>query len=235
MRFPLSINYHRRRYMQIDLQTNEQITNVLHSAESVAVIPAGGQAGDRAGVDAFCAGVAVHLMLKALDKKSKLLYSGIVPESCKDLIKESDILTTFSQRQLTVSIDFAGERDAKAWYEPEGETLKVKLAPVSKDFDPSVRVNAKLDVGFGFDTAIIIGANELVDLGDIYTEIQHDLIKSTIINLSNSAKNVRFGSVNVIDPACDSLSQLVIKKAPLWELNITTQVAQALLLGITNA
>ena len=215
--------------MQIDLQTNEQITNVLHSAESIAIIPAIG-----AGVDSFCAGVAIHLMLKALDKNSKLLYPGAVPEICTDLIKESEVIAAFSQRQLTVSIDYAGEHDAKAWYEPEGETLKVKLAPVSKDFDPALKVRAKLDTGFDFDTAIVLGANELEDLGYVYAEIQRDLAKATIINIANSSKNNRFGSVNVIDPTCDSVSQLIIKKAPLWELNITTQAAQALLLGITQ-
>jgi len=215
--------------MQIDLQTNEQITNVLHSAESIAIIPAIG-----AGVDSFCAGVAIHLMLKALDKNSKLLYPGAIPEICTDLIKESEVIAAFSQRQLTVSIDYAGEHDAKAWYEPEGETLKVKLAPVSKDFDPALKVRAKLDTGFDFDTAIVLGANELEDLGYVYAEIQRDLAKATIINIANSSKNNRFGSVNVIDPTCDSVSQLIIKKAPLWELNITTQAAQALLLGITQ-
>lgn len=215
--------------MQIDLQTNDQITNLFHSAENIAIIPAKG-----AGVDAFCAGVALYLMLKALEKNSKLLYPGVVPDTCKDLIKEQDIITTFSQRQLTVSIDYAGEHDAKAWYEPEGETLKVKLAPVSKDFDPALKVRAKLDTGFDFDTAIVLGANELTDLGYVYTEIQRDLAKATIINIANSSKNNRFGSVNVIDPMSDSVSQLIIKKAPLWELNITTQAAQALLLGITQ-
>lgn len=215
--------------MQIDLQTNEQLVNVLHGAENIAIIPAKG-----AGVDAFCAGVALHLMLKALDKNSKIMYPGSAPETCKDLIKELDVMTAFSQRQLTVSIDYAGEHEAKAWYEPEGETLEVKLAPVSKNFDPALKVRAKLDTGFDFDTAIILGANELEDLGYVYTEIQRDLAKATIINIANSSKNTRFGSVNVIDPTSDSASQLIIKKAPLWELTITTQAAQALLLGITQ-
>ncbi len=215
--------------MQIDLQTNEQLTNVLRSAENIAIIPAKG-----AGIDTFCAGLAMHLMLKSLEKSSKILYPGDIPESCKELVKESDIITSFAQRQLTVSIDYSGEHSAKAWYEPEGETLKVKLAPVSKDFDPALKVRSRLDTGFDYDTAVIIGANELEDLGYVYNEIRVDLAKSTIINLSNSSRNNRFGSINVIDPTCDSLSQLVIKKAPLWELNITTQAAQALLLGITQ-
>jgi len=224
-----------RSHMQIDLQTNEQITNVFHSAGNVAVIPA-----KDAGVDAFCAGVAMHLMLKALDKNSKLFYPGAVPEICKDLInaviiKESDIITTFSQRQLTVSIDYAGEHDAKAWYEPDGETLKVKLAPVSKDFDPSLKVRTKIDLGFEFDTAVILGANGFEDLGEIYSELRSDLAKATIINIANLNANGRFGSINVIDLSNESLSQLIVKKAPFWELNITTQAAQALLLGITQS
>lgn len=215
--------------MQIDMQTNEQITNVLRSAQDIAIIPA-----KISGVDAFCAGAGIFLMLKSLDKNPKILYPGSVPEACQELVKETDVITTFSQRQLTVSIDFSGEHEAKAWYEPDGETLKVKLAPVSKDFDPNLKVHAKLDAGFEFDTAIIIGANAFDDLGYIYDEIRADLTKSTIINLSNSNKNNRFASINVIDPMSDSLSQLVIKKAPLWELNINTQAAQALLLGITQ-
>lgn len=215
--------------MQIDLQTNEQLVNVLHSAENVAIIPAAGS-----GVDAFCAAVAVHLMLKGLEKESKIFYAEPTPESCKELIKESDVITAFSQRQLTVSIDYKGQQNAKAWYEPDGEMLKVKLAPVSRDFDPAVKVKSQLDTGFSFDTAIVIGADELENLGAMYQDIRPELTKSTIINISNSGKNTRFGSINVIDPTSDSLSQLVLKKAPLWEFNISTQAAQALLLGITS-
>jgi nanoRNase/pAp phosphatase (c-di-AMP/oligoRNAs hydrolase) len=215
--------------MQIDLQANEQLISVLHDAEYVAVIPAKG-----AGIDAFCAGAAMHLMLKALDKKCMIMYPGAVPEGCKEIIKESDIISSLSQRQLTVAIDYSSEHDAKAWYEPNGGTLKVKLAPVSKEYDPISKVVSKLDVGFDFDTAVILGANELEDLSEVYYEIQEELAKSTIINVSNSGKNVRFGSINVIDSTSDSLCQLILKKAPLWELNINTQVAQALLLGITS-
>ncbi|MBU0650121.1 hypothetical protein KJ605_02030 [Patescibacteria group bacterium] len=215
--------------MQIDLQTNEQLINVLRGSGTIAVIPAKG-----AGLDAFCAGLALYLMLKGLDKSAKLFYPGTVPEVCKDLIQTDDIITSFSQRQLTVAIDYSGEHAARAWYEPENETLKVKLAPVSKEFNPDLKVRTRLDLGFDYDTAIILGANELEDLGYVYAEIRNELAKSTIINLSNSGKNTRFGSINVIDPTADSLSQLVIKKAPLWELTITTQAAQALLTGITQ-
>lgn len=215
--------------MQIDMQANEQIANILRSAENVAIIPA-----KNAGNDAFCAGVGLYAMLKSLDKLSKILYPGNFLDSCKELVRDSDVIASFSQRQLTVSIDYAGEHDAKAWYEPEGETLKVKLAPVGKDFDPTIRVKAKLESGFEFDTAIVIGAIDYQDLGYVYEELRGDLTNSTVINISNSIKNNRFGSINVIDPSSDSLSQLIIKRAPLWELNITTQAAQALLLGITQ-
>jgi len=215
--------------MQIDLQTNEHLVNVLHGAENVAIMPV--KAG---GVDAFCAALALHLMIRGLEKSSKILYPGSIPELCKEHVSDQDLVSTFSQRQLTISIDYSGEHNAKAWYEPEGEMLKVKLAPVSKDFDPALRVRTRLDTGFNFDTAIVLGAQELEDLGYVLNEVQQELAKSTIVNLSNSGKNNRFGSVNVIDPLCDSICQLVIKKAPLWELNITTQVAQVLLLGITN-
>ncbi len=215
--------------MQLDLQTNDHLAEVIRTASSIAIIPA-----KLSPVDSFCAGASVHLMLKLLEKRSKIFYPGAIPDVCKDLVDEKDIISSFSQRQLTVSIDYSGEHEAKAWYEPETEILKVKLAPVSKDFDPALKVKTRLDTGFDFDTAIVLGANEFEDLGYMFTEIQRDLAKATIVDISNSGKNSRFGSINVVDPMCDTLSQLIVKRAPLWDLNITTEAAKALLVGITQ-
>src|SRR3989344_2330113 len=200
--------------MQLDLQTNDHLAEVIRTAGSIAVIPA-----KLSPVDSFCAGAGVHLMLKSLEKKSKIFYPGAIPDECKDLVDEKDIVSSFSQRQLTVSIDYSGEHEAKAWYEPETEILKVK---------------PRLDTGFDFDTAIVLGANEFEDLGYMFTEIQRDLAKATIVDISNSGKNSRFGSINVVDTMCDTLSQLIVKRAPLWDLNITTEAAKALLVGITS-
>lgn len=215
--------------MQIELTTNEQLAKTFQSGQNIAIIPA-----QSSGLDAFCAATALYLMLLALDKSPKILYQGEIPSECTNLIKEGDVVKNFSQRQLVVSIDYSQEKEAKAWYEPEDNILKVKLAPVSKDYDVANKVKAFVSSGFDYDTSIIIGAKDLENLANI-NDIRDDLAKSTIVNISNIANNTRFGSVNVIDPNCESLCHLIVKKASLWELNITSQAAQALLLGISNS
>lgn len=215
--------------MQIDLTTNEQLAKTFQSGQNIAIVPS-----EAGGLDAFCAAVSLYLMLLALDKSPKILYRGEAPSQCASLIKEGDVVKNFSQRQLVVSIDYSQEKDAKAWYEPEDNILKVKLAPVSKDYDVANKVKVFVSSGFDYDTCVILGANDIESLGPEIADIKDDLYKSVIVNISNNVANSRFGSVNVIDSTCESLCHLIVKKASLWELNITSQAAQALLFGISQ-
>lgn len=215
--------------MQIDTHNDQQVVSAIHNATNIAIFPS-----KVVGYDAVSASCGLHNMLKALEKKSKILYPGKLPEGLEDIVPQGELISSFSQRELTVSIDFSGQNNAQAHYVTEGETLFVKLSPVSKDFDPQLRVNSKLNVGFGFDLVFIIGANELADLGYVFNELERDITTSTIINISNSSKNTRFGSINIIDPLNDSLSGIVLKKASAWELNVTKEAAIPLLRGISK-
>ena len=58
-------------------------------------------------------------------------------------------------------------------------------------------------------------------------------MKADVLNLDNTDRNQRYGTINVVDPSQDSLSLLILTKALKWNLRITGKSAEALLKGIS--
>lgn len=215
--------------MRIDYHNDEQAKNLIQNAKNIAIMPS-----KSGGLDCFSAAVGLYELLVAQDKSCKILYPGKFPEGADDITDENAVISSFTARELTVSIDFSGMHEAKAHYDVDGDTLNLKLGPVSKDFDPELRVRSKLHMGFDYDLIITIGAWELEDFGYVYDELSYEFTKTTILNIDNSNKNTRYGSVNIIDPQAESLTLLILRKAPFWELELNKKAAHILLSSISQ-
>ena len=217
--------------MQIDELNHEQVKQLVNEAETIAVIPS-----KVAGADAFFAAAGLYLLLKEKyndgSKEIKFVFQGKIPNKCEKILDDSDIVTNLAERELMLSIDYSGStKGAKLQYLTEDQTLHLKVSPIPKNFTKD-RIKARV-TGFDFDVAFVIGAQELADLGPIYSNLRHEINNAKKINLDITGRNTRFGVVNVIDKLADNLSTLVFKYASNWELIPNKRIAAILLKGIT--
>jgi nanoRNase/pAp phosphatase (c-di-AMP/oligoRNAs hydrolase) len=212
--------------MNGEIDKTNQIIELLREAKNIAIVPS-----KVAGVDAFAAGVGLFFMLKDLNKDVTLVYPGARPDEFSD-INDVNITSNVTQRELVVSVDYSGTEASKVHYSTENDILFLTVSPVSKEFDLS---NIKSEIkGYNFDLIITIGAQIPDDFGQTFRELEGEFSKADILNLDNTDRNQRFGTINVIDSNEDSLSLLVLNKAPSWELKVGSRAAEALLKGISR-
>lgn len=212
--------------MNGEIDKTNQIIELLKEAKNIAIVPS-----KVAGVDAFAAGVGLYLMLKELNKDVTLVYPGAKPDEFTDL-NDINITSNVGQRELVVSVDYSGTEASKVHYSTVDDILYLTVSPVGKEFDLS-KIKSEIK-GYNFDLIITIGAQIPDDFGQTFRELEGEFLKADILNLDNTDRNQRFGTINVIDSNEDSLSLLVLNKASDWELKINSRAAEALLKGISR-
>lgn len=212
--------------MNGEIDKTNQIIELLKEANNIAVVPS-----KVAGVDAFAAGVGLYFMLKDLNKNVTVVYPGAKPEEFTDLT-DVNIASNVNQRELVVSVDYSGTEASKVHYSTENDILYLTVSPVSKDFELS-KVKSEIK-GHNFDLIITIGAQILDDFGQTFRELEGEFSKADILNLDNTERNQRFGTINIVDSNQDSLSLLVLSKALKWDLRLDSKAAEALLKGISR-
>jgi len=206
----------------------ENTKTLINSAQSIAIFP-----NKVGGVDAYSAGAGMYLMLKKLEKNVSFVYQGKRPEGCENILKDDEILSDCKQRELLVAIDYSGTPASKVHYYTENDTLYLSVSPVNREFDLS-KIKSKIK-GYDYDLIITVGAQDVDDFGQFYTELEEEFKRAKIINIDNTDRNQRFGAINIVDTSEPSLSLLVLNKAAEFGVKPDTQSAKALLTGISNS
>ncbi|HLB51641.1 hypothetical protein A3F07_00415 [candidate division WWE3 bacterium RIFCSPHIGHO2_12_FULL_38_15] len=215
----------------------KQILTLIKGAKHIGIVPS-----KMSLADSLSAAAGLYFMiLEELDKEElrkeerktvSLVFDEEIPESCTNVLNKLDVTSKISERELQVTIDYAGSgADAFRWTNDK-QLLTVFLGPVEKDFDRNRIKSAVL--GFDFDIVFTIGMQGFDDIEQMYATINKEVKRSRIVNLDNTSLNTRFGFVNIVDTSADTLSLLVLQKAVEWGLKPNTKSAKALLNGITS-
>lgn len=83
-----------------------------------------------------------------------------------------------------------------------------------------------------FDLVVALDASDERRLGDLYS--QHASGARTIINIDHHATNVRFGTVNWIDPRAAATAELLYQLAVTLAVPLSSELAAYLLTGIVT-
>lgn len=212
---------------KLDQSVLDEAKNLISDAQNIAIVPS-----RIAGIDSFGAAVGLYFVLSEQGKDVYFVYPDDVPEEAQGLIESDRIVKNIKDRELLVTIDYSGTTAAAAHYSTEGEKLEVKLGPVPKDFSKTDRVKTEL-VGFDFDVIIVLGAQELNDLGSTFKSLRESFSDAKVINVDNTERNKNYGRLNLIDLEATSLSQLVFKMASAWGFIPSEKASLALLRGMT--
>jgi len=223
--------------MQNELMEKKQIETLLKNAKHIAVVPS-----TMSQIDSFCAGVGLFYIIKyyidnlpedeAKNKKVEFIYTQPIPNVCTNLIKKEDIVSDILHRELVVTIDYSNTPAEKIQYNTDHDVLSLKISPVDKNFDLS-RIRTRVS-GFEFDLVFTIGMQSADDLRQMYTGLEREFSGTKTVNIDNTSLNQRFGYLNYIDTAADTLSLAILQKGVEWGLKPDSRASKALLTGITH-
>jgi nanoRNase/pAp phosphatase (c-di-AMP/oligoRNAs hydrolase) len=212
--------------MNGEIDKTNQIVALIKEAGNIVIMPS-----KVAGMDAFAASAGLYHMLKDENKNVTIIYNGLPPEDYGS-VDGLDIASNSGQRELVISVDYSGTDASKVNYSTENDILRFTVSPVNRDFELS-RIKSEVR-GSEYDLIITMGAQASGDLGRAFDDVGGEFGKADVLNVDNTDKNQRFGSINVVDPSVESLSLLILNLGLRWGFRVNQKAAEALLKGISK-
>ena len=201
-----------------------QLVEKLNSATNILVTVSRNPS-----VDQLSACVGLTLLLNKFGKHATAVFSGEVPSTIEFLEPESTLeKTTDSLRDFIIALDKS--KADKLRYKVEDEMVRIFITPYRTSITQNDLIFSQGD--FNVDVVIAIGVSRQEDLDEAITShgrILHDAVVSSI----NTRSGESLGSINWVDSAASSLSELVYDLGTVLNKDLLDgQIATALLTGI---
>ena len=180
-------------------------------------------------VDQLSACLGLTLALNKMNKHATAVFSGAVPSTIEFLQPEKTIeKNTDSLRDFIIALDKS--KADKLRYKVEDKVVKIFITPYRTSIDEKDLQFSQGD--FNVDVVIAIGVHNQGELDQAITShgrILHDAVVTTINNKTGG----QLGTINWLDPAASSLSELVVQLIDAVDKKVMDgQMATALLTGI---
>lgn len=212
------------------LNTTQQIFELIgRSNETLVAVPASPS------TDALASALALRLLLERQGKKVEVVSSGFSPQSKHAFLPGLSSVRPFlpQLQQMVVQVDLGSTRLHDITHDVTDGKLNIRLTPRDGNWAPEdVRA---VPADYRFDLAVVIGAQDLESLGPIYESHPEFFFKVPIVNIDQHPANERFGTVNVVDPAASSISEVLYDLFVGHRAMMDDRVATALLAGIIGA
>jgi nanoRNase/pAp phosphatase (c-di-AMP/oligoRNAs hydrolase) len=112
---------------------------------------------------------------------------------------------------LVVSMPYKDGSIEKVSYHIENNRFNLVIEPRGErlDFDPN-----QIEYNYGrgdYDVAIVLGANNIAALGELYQRHKNIFTQKPIINIDKSPNNTKFGRINIVEevPVSQTITQLI--------------------------
>lgn len=182
--------------------------------------------------DVVAASLAFYLSLKQSGKSTSIIASSAPVVRDSHLVGLDKITTDVGGSNLVITLDVPESSIDKVTSNTEGGHLNLIINPAA-GIAPLTKDNVKFGYsGAAADLVIVLGAADLIDIGEL-AEKEHALFaKDGLVNLSNQVGS--FGAINITDPS-SSCSELVTALLKELSLPLDVDIAGNLMRGIESA
>lgn len=186
--------------------------------------------------DAFSSMIALSLALgKENGKEVHCVSPSHVPEALQFLPGSSQVLMA-PQLKPGIIIDIAGiSKLSDIRQEQLKGGIRIQLV-----LEEGVEVTADLLEThvrqMPYDSIVLLGASDLADLGDLFTNHADFFYNTPIINIDCMATNEHFGTVNIVDITASSIAEITHELiSAIAPGRIDADIATSLYAGIVGA
>lgn len=185
--------------------------------------------------DAIASGLGLYLMLKKLEKNTRVVASKFeLPPSHQFLPKSKEIMSSVSQlKKFIISLDVAETPVEELSYDIVGEKLHIYVTPKNGWYkEEQVSISSS---EYMYDLIIALDAASLPSLGEVFEDNTDFFYQTPIINIDHHAGNEQFGQINIVDIVATSVSEIVFELLKEFGHNLLDeQIATNLLTGIIS-
>lgn len=183
-------------------------------------------------LDATAAALALFLGLKNVDKKPIIASPTQMRVEFSKLVGIDKIANSVGNKNLVVSFNYKEDSIEKVSYNVENEKFNLVIQPRT-GFPTLNKDNVEFSYeGLDADLVFVIGAKKLDELGEVYEKERHALNNTSIVNISASTTNAKFGKINLVESRGTTLSEIIFNLLSLLNIKINQDIAGNLLQGI---
>ncbi|MDD3191097.1 MAG: DHH family phosphoesterase [Candidatus Pacebacteria bacterium] len=209
------------------LAPQEQIQDQIKKSETVLICVGKAPEGDALG-----SALGLYMALKKMGKKVDVISPTAILEKYSFMPSMEFIAHKLQgARDYVFSLDIEKDKLQQLRYEVEDRKLKIFITAKNGEISED---KISLDSSrFNYDLIIVLGANDLEDLGNLYDENPELFYDIPVINIDHKPSNEYFGKINLVDVAASSTSEIVFNViSAAGENLIDEEVATNLLTGI---
>lgn len=219
--------------MKYDAQIGELQNRLSQSTSCLVSLPA------QPSVDKLAAALALYLSLKQSGKTVAIASEADLRVAQANLFGIGDIRQTLPESTSgNFIMRFTGvvengkvsALESLDWY-PDGNDLNLvfHVAP-GKKFEP-INITHSYETA-AFQTVFFVGAANLSEFGNLYSQNIGKLGDSFKVNIDNGQSNNLFGNVNIVDPGTASVSEVVCQVMQGLGLPQDADIASNIIAGI---
>ncbi len=212
----------------MELSIEQQILEYWNKAQKVLIaLP------ENSSVDKICSALALRSVLKKMQKQADIVCNSVHKSSNWDFLNEplNILAAPADQNILVVNLDTSKAKLDELSYESEDSSVKIFLKPKDGLFSPN---DIKVSVGgSGYDLIVVIGAQNLELLGNVYENNSQIFFNVPKINLDINPANEYHGTINLVEVTASSASELMARLIDSLEPGIVDEnIATVLMAGI---
>lgn len=214
----------------MSLTLYQQAKQLIEKSEKILLVAHAKMDGDT-----LSATIAMHLLLKKLNKITVVACADPVPEEFS-FLPETEVMQkeVSSAKDFVISVDCSRVQAQKLRWKIDGNILKIFITPTDGQFQ-------ERDVSFleheDFDLIISLDAADRKQIGRIFEENTELFTRLPLIVFDHHASNPGFGTVNIIDSKAASTTEVLFHFLPTllgeqWASLVDPDIATLLLTGI---
>lgn len=204
----------------------EKVAEIIKGAESVLVTLSRDPE-----VDDIAAAMGLTMALSKIGKHTTAIYSGKTPNTLEFLKPEETFETNTNSLQDFI-IALSKEKADHLRYKIEGDFVKVYITPFKTTIDEKDLEFSHGDVNV--DLVISMNVKDEADLDAALSEHGRILHDAEVINITDGVESGIKGT-KWNEAAASSLSEMVVKLVDALQVDISKEMATALLTGIEAA
>lgn len=223
--------------MKYDSQIAE-LKNLLPNAKNILIaVPTG------VSIDKLAAGLSLFLTLESAGKQVSIVCDDNILVGQAHLFGIDHVgktLPSTTGGNLTLTLEGVAASDGTVpalekldWFAENNNLNLVFHVLPGQIFQPA-KIIPKYQ-GSGFDLIFTVGAANLNDLGNVYTQNQNAFSGTHVVNIDTQTSNSSFGQTNVLDSNASSASEVMVNLLSDLGYSLDADKASNLLIGIFDA
>lgn len=180
-------------------------------------------------------GIALSMLLEKMQKNSSLLLENEIPPRLLFLKQPKNIINNLSgSRDFVIVFNTEKNNILDVKCDQKEKQYEIRITPQQGAINP--KDFSFMPADFKYDLLIILGAENIEDLGEVYAKNTDLFFEVPKVNIDNHGGSSEFGQLNMIDPtACGAAEILARIALENFESFMDKEISQAMLTGIISA